>query len=352
MQYVDFYTISRSFQSFWAHEYTGRCICNITAPKNKQIKYQSTNYDELVKYWTNEEEILRRYRAAFENTYFLGEAFPLFILDLGAGGHAGYFNGIKYQFADNTVWFFPLEENEPLTFSKENFLYRKTIEIAKYAVNESRGNFIVSMPDNSGNLDALAHLRGSENLLMNMITSPETVLEELKIIQKAWETMTSEVYDIVKQNNYGGSSIGWMGTYAKGLHFQLQSDISVMLSPDFFHKFVFDELKLQSDFLDYATYHLDGAEQIRFLDELLSIEKIKMIQYTCVVGQPSPLEKIDVLKKIQKSGKLLLIMANPEWVKPLLENLSASGLFLKIALDNPEQADDIFKIICRYSKER
>jgi hypothetical protein len=349
MRYVNFDMISNNLIKFWNHEYIGRCVVRITAPKKKYPLPEPRNYEELVKIWTDGEEILKRNMSAFENTYFLGEAFPLINLNLGAAGHAGYFNNIPYKFAD-TVWFFPIGDEEELVFSKDNFFYKTTIAIAQYLCNKNPGEFIVSMPDVCGNIDALAHLRGSENVMIRMATEPEKVKKELEFIQTSWETMIPEVFSIVKENNYGGASIGWMGTYAKGLHAQLQSDMSVMLSSAYFDEFVFDELKKQADFLEFPTYHLDGIEQIRHLDKILSIKEIKMIQYTCVAGQPSPLEKLDVLKKIQQSGKLLLLIIKPEWLKDLLENLSARALFLKIEADNIEEADNLFKLVRDYSR--
>jgi hypothetical protein len=351
MKYVDFEKIKKNFAQFWNKEYFGRCAVRITAPKKPLNLPEPENYDAMIKKWTDGEEIIKRNRKIFENTCFLGEAFPLLNLNLGAAGHAGYFNNIRHKFAE-TVWFFTIPEEEKLSFSKENFLYKTTLDVAKYLCNESKGEFIVSMPDAAGNIDALSHLRGSQNILMNMLQEPEIVKEELVIIEHAWEEMMRDIWAIVKENNYGGSSIGWMGSYAAGLHSQLQADMSVMFSTDFFDEFIIDELKTQSAFLEYPTYHLDGMEQIRHLDRLLSIEKLKMIQYTCVVGQPSPLEKIDVLKKIQASGKLLLLIIKPEWLKPLLENLSAKGLFLTIQAGSPEEADNLFKQVKDYSEVR
>jgi hypothetical protein len=352
VQYVDFDQIGGSFDLFWNHEYSGRCIASITAPKKKLSGHQRVSNDEQIKFWTDGEEVLKRHQKYFENTYFLGEAFPLINLNLGAAGHAGYFNKVKYQFADNTVWFFPIDKEEELVFSKNAFFYQKTIELAKYLTSEGRGEFIVSMPDIAGNVDALAHLRGSENVMMDMIMDPEKIKKELNLIQAAWETMTKEVFSIERDNNLGGSSIGWMGTYAKGLHSQLQSDMSVMLSRELFEEFITPELQKQASFLEYPTYHFDGIEQERHLDTLLSIEKIRMIQYTYVAGQPPPMEKLDILKRIQKGNKLLLLIVKPEWVQPILENLSAKGLFLRIAADSPEQADYLFEIVRTYSKVR
>ncbi|MDR1446600.1 MAG: hypothetical protein LBI90_06895, partial [Treponema sp.] len=104
--------------------------------------------------------------------------------------------------------------------------------------------------------------------------------------------------------------------------------------------------------LEYPCYHLDGREQLRHLDKLLGIQRLRMIQYTFVAGQPSPIEQLPALKKIQESGKLLLVIIAPEYVKPLLENLSARGLFINTACANPDEAEDIFKIVKEYSEDR
>jgi hypothetical protein len=350
LNYVDFESISKNFEYFWNREYFGRCAVRVTAPKVPLEKPIFSNYEDIVKEWTDGERLLKKNRKNSENTYFLGEAYPLFGLNLGAAGHAGFFNNIRHQIAE-TIWFFPIDENEKLVFSKNSFLYQSTIDVAQYFVNNAKGEFIISMPDCSGNLDALAHLRGSEQLMINMFDDPVLVKEELGMIQKAWEEIIHDTYNIVKENNYGGSAIGWMGSYAKGLHSQMQSDMSVMLSPEQFDEFIFDELILQSDILEYPCYHLDGQEQLRFLDKFFSIKNLKMIQYTFCKGQPSPLDQLKALQKIQKSGKLLLVIIEPQYVKPLLENLSAKGLFINTNCRNPEEADRVFRIVQEYSKE-
>jgi hypothetical protein len=350
MKYVDFDIIKKHFESFWNHEYFGRCAVRITAPQGPAAAPRYSRYEDIVKSWTDGETCLLQSRKKSLNTYYLGEAYPLIPVYLGAAGHAGFFNNIRHQFSE-TVWFFPIDEKEELRFSKDSFLYKSTVNLAKYLADNSNDEFMLSMPDCSGNLDALAHLRGSEQLMINMLDNPGKVKAELKLIQKAWEEIIHDTYNAVKENNYGGSCIGWLGSWAKGLHSQMQSDISVMLSPDQFSEFVLDELEAQAQILEYPCYHLDGREQLRHLDKLLKIKNLRMIQYTFVEGQPSPIEQIEALKKIQQSGKLLLVILRPEYIKPILENLSAKGLFINTGAKDPEEADRIFRMVKDYSKE-
>lgn len=255
------------------------------------------------------------------------------------------YNGSK-GFYNNTLWFYPFIKNlskDTLDFDPESFLYRKTIDLAQYLVNESKGDFFVSMPDVNGNADVLAHLRGTENLMMDMYDEEEWVMKSLNILQDIWVKTLEEVYHIVKDNNDGGCTIGWLNTWAKGRHAQMQCDLSVMISTDMFSKYIMPELTAKSKWMDHSLYHFDGFEQTRHLDMLLSIEDLDVIQWTCVAGQPSPVEFIPVLKKIQDAGKKLLIMIKPDELAPLMENLSSKGLFLILSAPSEQDADEILK---------
>lgn len=356
MDYKDNWEKSKErLKAFWNREIIDRCCVSVFAPKNG-ISYANEpvpeNYDK-VQLWTDGEWILRRNKTYFESTYFGGEATPQIFLNLGAAGHAGFFKNARYQF-ENTVWFFPVIndwDEDALEFDPDSFLYNKTIELAKYLVNESKGSFLVSMPDTCGNADALAHLRGSENLLMDFIEEEKNVQRALEKIQDAWLKVNNEVYNIVKDNNDGGCSITWLNTWAPGKHTQMQSDLSCMISSLDFNRYIMPELKKQSEWMDNCLYHLDGMEQIRHLDSLLSIEKLDVIQWTGVAGQPSPVEFIPQMKKIQEAGKGLLVWTNLQEFETLMEQLSSKGLYLLLEASSKEEADEVIKSVEKLTHE-
>ena len=115
-----------------------------------------------------------------------------------------------------------------------------------------------------------------------------------------------------------------------------------------------EELTETSSWLDHSIYHMDGIEQIRHLDSLLSIKKLRAIQWVCVAGQPSPTEFIPVLQKIQKAGKGLVIQsAQPHEAIELLDNLSCRSLHLMISgVKTVEEGMDLMKLIEKHSKDR
>ena len=132
---------------------------------------------------------------------------------------------------------------------------------------------------------------------------------------------------------------------------QMQVDMSVMISSDCSTLFL-PELIEKSNFLDYALYHLDGAQQVRHLDTLLSLERLKVIQWTSIAGQANPSHYLEVLQRIQKAGKsLLLPLPDAKDVESLLTNLSSKGLHIVVEAEDEDQADEIVRMASRLSHE-
>ena len=339
--------------AFWSREIIDRCCIAVTAPQpaaNRTIPAPVP--DDMNGQWTDAEYLIRRCRYDFEHTCFAGEALPQVFLNLGAAGHAGFFRGATFKFEPGTVWFFPsISDPDQLIFDGRSFLYRRTIELAQAYAADSGGDYLISMPDTSGNADALSHLTGAETLLRLMAEEPETVERALAEIETVYERVMTETYSRIAENNGGGSGIGWLHTWAPGMHAQMQCDMSVMISNAMFERFIVPELTKQSRFLRYALYHLDGIEQVRHLDSLLSIPDLRAMQWTQVSGQPPVTDYIPVLQKIQKAGKGLVIRVSPAQIRPVMEQLSSKGLYLLTDAQSPEEADELIRLAEKMTHE-
>lgn len=358
MRYKDDWEMTKKrFEAFWQGEIIDRCCISVRADRggNSQAVAEAWRIPEddagRVRYWSDAETIIRRNRLRMENTYYGGESFPAAFINLGASGHAGFFKGAKHYF-ENSVWFFPsVSDPREVEFDENSFLYQKTIELARALAEDSRGDYIVSMPDGTGNADALSHLMGPDALMTAMLDDPDGVQIALSRINEAYKRCMKEVYDIVKDVNEGGSCVEWLSTWAPGFHAQMQSDMSVMISNDIFREFVLPELKSQSAFLEYPLYHFDGVEQIRHLDDLLAIPELRVIQWTQVAGQPPATEYIPELQKIQAAGKNLLLYVSHEQIEPLMENLSSRGLFMITGASDREEADAIIRRVSKLTHD-
>lgn len=356
MRYKDDWEKSRArLCAFWEQEIIDRCCISVISPKRgREEEYWRLKGLPRLYGWGDGERIVQKSRSQFEVSRFGGESFPGIWLNLGPSGHAGYFKGAEPQRDEQTVWYNPTLDDEytNLILDKESELYQLTLELANYYVADSGGDYFISMPDTSGNIDAMAHLRGSGNLLIDLALESEELEKALIEIERGWEAIIGEVYEIVRENNDGGSVIYWLKSWAPGLHSQLQADLSVMISKDHFKKFILPELVAQSNFLEFPIYHFDGAEQERHLDDLLAIENLKAIQWMSVSGQKPPSAYLDVLKRIQAGGKSLLIsIYDNREVEPLLTNLSSKGLYLVLETENEDELEAVLKMANRLTHD-
>jgi len=354
----DWHIAKQRLEALWHNEIVDRCCVSVIAPKNgKKIAGDPVPRDEeeLFHYNLDGELILKRHIKRFENTFFGGEGFPCVWSNFGTAGHAKYFKDSKFRFTPETVWYEPIIhdwDTDQLVYDPDNEIFKLEKKAMQYLADEGKGKFFVSMPDNCGVLDALAHLRGTDNLLFDMLEEPGRVKSAAELIQKVLQETSAEQFDIIRENNEGGSVHGWMLTWSRGRHLQLQVDLSVMISPEMYEEFALPELEGMADWLDNSVYHLDGREQIRHLDMILSVKKLNMIQWTPVAGQPETSEFIPVLKRIQEAGKGLVLIPKKHEVEKLMTGLSSKGLYLIINdAESEDEARAIIKKVEQLTRE-
>ena len=104
-----------------------------------------------------------------------------------------------------------------------------------------------------------------------------------------------------------------------------------MLNPKWFKRFALPDIITQIEHMDYAIYHMDGPNQIKYLEDLLSIPQLTGIQWVPGQGrQPQGAEEwFPLYKKIQKYGKNIIIDTSAEFVPHLYRKLDSKGLFVR-----------------------
>jgi 5-methyltetrahydrofolate--homocysteine methyltransferase len=119
----------------------------------------------------------------------------------------------------------------------------------------------------------------------------------------------------------------------------LQSDLSYMISPAMFDRFVMPDLEALSRHLDHAFYHLDGKGEIPHLDRLLSLQRLRGIQWIPGDGQPPPEEWLDLLRRIRDGGKLCQVFVTPEGALRIVRTLGGKGFLFVVRGDYEEFPD-------------
>ena len=158
------------------------------------------------------------------------------------------------------------------------------------------------------------------------------------------------LYEKVKDAD-GGNSFVVFDIWGPGRTSKLQCDISCMLSPEMFNRFVLPFLKRQADWLDYSLYHLDGTTALQHLDALLSIDSLNAIQWTPQSGKPQPGEAVwyDLYKRIKAGGKgVQAHNVRLDQIRPLLDAVGPEGVFMTVKADSQKQAEEAIGIIEQY----
>ena len=339
--------VKRRMTAYWNRESADRCCAaiKVSRPGYKDFEEENFYFDTAL--------ADKMYRTRFENTYYFGEALPCLFPYFGTAGIAEY-TGCEAKRTPRTTWFEPWLD-EPVA-GRIGYSRPEAFEAQKEAIADlvrlSKGEYLVSVSDNAGVMDALAAVRGTDELLLDMLSEPEFVEAGLRALLPIYEQTEEELFELVRENN-DGCVHSWMNLWAPKRLAQLQCDMSVMISPEMYRRFVVPELEELCEFLDYPVYHFDGQEQIRHLDLLLSVKKLRGIQWTHVAGQPKTSEFIEPLRRIQKAGKNLVLFPGLDEVEPLLDGLSSRGLMLVIGgVSSPKEAEDVLELLKKRSRDR
>ena len=319
---------------------------NLGSPTSLVHDEQSESFE---RYFTDPEFMYTTIKSQLERICCVGDAFLSVNPYLGSNSHSAFTTKSKYQFADETIWFFPVIddiEKDEITFDDSSELLKVMRSKLDYLINIPGRRFVVSNTDNCSSLDALASLRGSQDLLVDMLTEEDHIKRHIGSLQSIlWKTESEFLPRLVSAND-GGTSTDWMQLWCPGKHHQLQCDISVMISPELFEKYALPELEQNAEWFDHTVYHLDGQEQIRHLDMLLSIKGLDLIQWTPVAAQPDTSTFIEVLKRIQKAGKGLVLMPKSNEMPKLLDELDPAGVHYVLQdIKTLEEANDMMRLI-------
>lgn len=339
----DWTRISHDWTAWWHHE-IDRPMVVVNA-----YEWQGVSFIQQHAGWDVEKDhfpvqpILDYYQLQLEKERFYGDSWPRWWPNFGAGIMAGFL-GTKVESDGRTVWFdapqlLPPTEIYP-KFDGNNYWWRWTKEITRGAVERWGSQVTVAHTDIGGNLDIIASLRGTQNLLMDLYDAPNEIDRLVAEITPLWLHYYDELYEIIRTSSNGTTA--WTPLWSPGRYYMLQCDFCYMISPAMFERFVLPDLETCCNHLDYGFYHLDGKGQIPHLEMLLGIENLRGIQWVSGDGQPPAHEWLPLLKQIRDSGKLCQIYATPQGALEVVRELGGQGFAFWLTDPLPEAEIETF----------
>lgn len=303
------------------------------------------------KYLREATTFLREYA---HSTEYAMEGYPFLLPGFGPGVLTALLTGYA-QFKKSTVWFEvdPPQEWDDLfntidSFNEDYYAwYKKVLSII---IEDLQEHFVIAMPDIGGVLDILAGIHGNQNLLMNLIMSPDKVKKAIEVIEKKLYVIYKETADIIAPGNHGCYAETMRYLSEKPTHIGI-CDFSAMISPDHFAEFCLPLLQREAEHWDDRyVYHMDGPGQVPHLDHLLAIEKLHAIQWVPGAGNPTCLDEsyYEMYKKILDSGKYICFGgadAHADAYKALFKKFPKEAFFVPITFGEKKKATEFVKEI-------
>ena len=346
---MDFFKLGKRYEAFLHLENDG-ALLDITAPKDGWERLRAPKMPEkTADRWLDIEYRLEKNKYARECTAYFKDAFKYEWIDFGPD-ILGAICGCEIEFGQDTSWAVHkkggLEDLGEISFDSGNKWLRRLDEHTKILAAESGGEYVVGITDLHPGMDALVSLRGPENLCIDIIETPETVIKYCRMVNAVFKKVFDMQYRAATARVPFTTS--WMGVLVKERHYPLSCDFSCLISGQDFERFVVPELVDEAAFIENAIYHLDGPQALRHLDRLLEIDGIKGVQWVPGAGQKPMREWINVLRTIQKAGKVLDLHVTADDVMPLLNELNPKGLLLHLRARSESEAGDIIREAAKY----
>jgi len=345
---------------WWNRKQTDRPLLAVQSPK-KDIASINANKDLDPLRWPypvygNEDPALMEQRYTdidwvldiaenqFKKTEFLYEAYPGMFAHFGPAGVAAFL-GSKLTFASDTVWANPCFNDirkAELKLDRDGRWWKWSTESTKAAVDRASGNFCVGIPDLVENLDQLAALLGTQELLCYLLDEPGEVHRLQKQLLPIVLESYGAHYDIITDETGWSEAAGVIGP---GKVARVQCDFSCMISPDMFDEFALPYLKEQCDWYDYVYYHLDGPGAICHLDSLLKIESLDAVQFV-----PGALNGGDphwyyLYEKVLNAGKGVWAIMKLEYIKDFVKRFGGAGVKISANMGSVRSYDEADEIL-------
>jgi hypothetical protein len=310
--------------------------------------------------WTDVGYQMAKAEDSLSRAYYAADALPVYNPWLGPDQFAAWMGGpLSFSTRDNTSWTRTIIEDwagfADFRIQPTNRWWRTYLEILRASVDRGKGRWVTAYPDLHTGIDGLGAMRGPERLMLDLIENPEAISDAMSQMTRLWKEIVDTVSDIILPAGQGTTN--WTYGWSQDRFLCIgQNDFSCLISPAMFDQFVRTDTVECCEYVERSIYHLDGPVALQHLPCLLEIESLDCVQWIQGAGAALPSEWIELLKRIQASGKSVQVMysgahgGNADFKRELdalCSALDPTRLFIAADVDSVEKAD----FIARYSRE-
>lgn len=284
-------------------------------------------------------------RRELENTWWGGEAVPSC---LQLAGWVICLGGAP-RFARETIWFETrqVDFDQPSPFQHEmdsEWLHKYRTLLHVLCTAAGRDDFLIGQPCILPACDLLAMHMGTEAFLLALTDHPEWMAAAILTGARDQLRACQDLQALVRAcgHEYWYGNAGWMAFWAPEPYIGTQSDVSCMLSPEMFDRFVVPELDVYGEEFGALWYHLDGGNARQHLPRLLSLPYLRVIQYVPAPCEPpNGPDHLEMYRCIQSAGRIVHIELPWQHVEPLVRELDPALLMLDTWCPSREEGEQL-----------
>jgi len=189
-----------------------------------------------------------------------------------------------------------------------------------------------------------------------LLDYPNEVKAAQNILDEEWINYFNKMTALIEPAGYGYTT--WAPIVGDKPWYPIQCDMSVMISPKMFEEFVLPSLDKVSKAVGQAIYHLDGPEEVKHLDMLLSLKHVSCIQWTPlpnIIDGKEGLNQdytdklsLDIYRRSLKAGKKVALFYPPaEQIEKIFSEVGCDGVYIITTINKRNEADDFIANACR-----
>ena len=162
-------------EAFWEGQLEDYPLMWIIAENAKNNPAQIAQLEDRNEEWTNVDYAIEAAENRLARTYYAGDALPVYNPWLGPDQFAAWL-GCEFtlRVKDFTSWAKPFvqdwSKHQHLSIDTENKWWKLYIETLRRSVEAGKGKWVTAYPDLHCGIDGLAAIRGSEKLMMDMMS--------------------------------------------------------------------------------------------------------------------------------------------------------------------------------------
>lgn len=341
-------------EAWWHCAILDRPVVQVTAPKppDQRRTVSHKSHDTLRERYMDVEYTLERAQCWIDNTYWLGEQFPIFWPNLGPEILSATL-GAELEFGETTSWSIPClhdwKDISELHVDPANVYTRTILEMTQRALDQSGGRYLTGITDIHPGADLAASLRDPQQLCLDLALEPVQVHRLMDQLRPSFFDLYELQHELML-NSGQTITVSWLPVLTDGKCYIPSCDFACTISSKMFKEFFLSEIVDEITWLDRSIFHLDGPQALHHLDTLLDIPKLNAIQFVCGAGHEPSSDWMQVFQRIQRAGKGIHVTIAPSDIDPFIEALKPEGVMLHTWSGSLEEAEAIINKVTRWGR--